>query len=689
MKPLNADDPGCNYTSSNCVIWQGPDIPCLKLCKGDSVSDVVHKLATELCNVLDTLDVSNYDLACLNIQTCAPKNFQEFIQTLVNIICQLQSSGGVPGASPAAPSADTVIPVAPCFYYVNAFGDTVTTMTISDYVTAIGNRICNTDTRVTVVEITVATHTTQINDLQTQVSAIPTATEETVIPYCVLPAIPTSQKDLLVATEQRLCQLEGATGTASQIYAALMQQCAGLGAQAPLAGTGGTMSGIPGWENSLLNIAGAINNIWLTICDIRAAVKNIQLSCCPEGCGGVSLSMISTLAAPNLTIYLNGTISANFANCDPSGSTVTISDATGGSYTTTMDLITFLNNGSGYVVALPGYINTAADITVNITACLKDFVTGTTCQSVLQYTIESSTDCPSMIYTPNTTEIDYSGASITGTNTYTVQVWSNDGTTLIATQSQLITFPAPITGTFSGLSINTTFRMRVVVTPAVGSPTSCPFTIVALLPTVLLPLTLGVAGNFSVLGDTGVTNGAVASSFIGDVGTTGGLITNIVGGDVTGTLYAVADPAVLAANVAVVNALVAAAALPFVALPADDVSGTTITPGYWNGPTNTIVNNTNVTFDALGDPNAVFIVAASTTLTFANNATVTLINGATWDMIFWVINTTATIGTNCTFHGNLIASGNINIGNATTVDGRVLTDAASVTLGDGLTIDNT
>jgi hypothetical protein len=41
---------GCTPISSNCVIWQGPDIPCINICNGATVSDVVAMLAQEVCN---------------------------------------------------------------------------------------------------------------------------------------------------------------------------------------------------------------------------------------------------------------------------------------------------------------------------------------------------------------------------------------------------------------------------------------------------------------------------------------------------------------------------------------------------------------------------------------------------------------------------------------------------------------
>ena len=44
----NSAPKGCNPVSSNCVIWQGPDIPCIDLCAGDSISAVLAKLCEQL-----------------------------------------------------------------------------------------------------------------------------------------------------------------------------------------------------------------------------------------------------------------------------------------------------------------------------------------------------------------------------------------------------------------------------------------------------------------------------------------------------------------------------------------------------------------------------------------------------------------------------------------------------------------
>ena len=88
MKPTNLNESNCESTSSDCVIWNGRDIECIKLCKGDSVTTVVFALATELCTMMDQLDISNYDLTCLNLDPCGkPTDFKGFMNLLITKVC--------------------------------------------------------------------------------------------------------------------------------------------------------------------------------------------------------------------------------------------------------------------------------------------------------------------------------------------------------------------------------------------------------------------------------------------------------------------------------------------------------------------------------------------------------------------------------------------------------------------------
>jgi len=479
------------------VIWQGPDIPCIKLCKGDNVSVVVYKLATELCKLLEQTNVSAYDLSCLQLVGCTPDTFQELIQLLISRICELENCVFEPCApgcqgrvcrvtgasgSGSAGCPDCVVNVCSHFYYTNQAGDTVTTMQLTDYVQAIGNRVCQLIDQIATINAILQNHETRITTLEN--APPPTFTLPKVTPVCVLPSVPTDMNLVLAALESQFCALIGATGGPNDIYAAILKQCAGL-TGAPQLGGSGTMGSIPGWDSSVQNLADAINNIWLTICDLRAAVVNIQTNCCPSGCAGVSLSMIAQLDGTDLTVWFSGTIPVGFNQCPPSGLTsFTVSDQSGNTVILTGDIAAILNSITGITWDLSiGPLNLADNLTVTATPCLTDGVS--TCQYTFTEVLANQTACPTMSYTPNDTQIAYSGNIIaTGTNvTYTVEVWDSLGLTLVQSQSILVTVPPAflLTGTFVGLTPSTSYKVRVVITPLVGAVTTCPFSTVTTL----------------------------------------------------------------------------------------------------------------------------------------------------------------------------------------------------------------
>lgn len=106
MKPLNLDKSTCNPISSNCVIWGGPDIECINLCKGDTITDVTYKLALELCKIMELLNITNYDLACLDL-ACAPEDFNSLLQAIINKLCTEGPAGPTGPQGPAGPQGAT------------------------------------------------------------------------------------------------------------------------------------------------------------------------------------------------------------------------------------------------------------------------------------------------------------------------------------------------------------------------------------------------------------------------------------------------------------------------------------------------------------------------------------------------------------------------------------------------------
>lgn len=276
MKPLNLDNKPCSPISSNCVIWQGPDIPCIKLCNGDTVSDVVGKLATELCTVLDTLNVTNYDLSCFNLVSCPPNDFQALIQFLIEQICALQ--GQTLGTTEVIKS-ETLVTVADCFVVGG-----VTVMTVAEYAQAIGTKVCSLVSQIAAINLAITSLDIRVTALEAVPA--PTFTLPSIIVNCTLsPSVLAGNSyeidvvlDALINDATTgYCSLLSATGTPAEIIAAVQSQC--------IADSDNTLtSGVPfatayagSWVDNadLSTAADAINNLWLVVCDIYTAFASL------------------------------------------------------------------------------------------------------------------------------------------------------------------------------------------------------------------------------------------------------------------------------------------------------------------------------------------------------------------------------------------------------------------------------
>ena len=278
MKPLNLDNRPCSPISSNCVIWQGPDIPCIKLCTGDTVSDVIFKLATELCTIMDQLKVSNYDLSCLNITACPPEDFQALIQLLINKICELngvtvndEKSGGCP---------DCVVSVAPCLVQNGQ-----TTMQLIDYVQMIANKICTLISEIDSINNDISIINSTLVDLQYQIDNLPTYTLPKIAMDCILSG--DQPLDAVVAAlvnDDTLgyCALINATGTPVEINTAVLSQCISDGDQ-PLSALPAVNTFSAYYSGSWVNavalgadpsVSNAIKNIWVAVCDMYNYISN-------------------------------------------------------------------------------------------------------------------------------------------------------------------------------------------------------------------------------------------------------------------------------------------------------------------------------------------------------------------------------------------------------------------------------
>lgn len=480
MKPINYDNASCNPISSNCVIWQGPDIPCINLCKGDTVSDVVFKLATELCGVLEQIDVTTLDFSCFNLTGCEPKDLQAFLQFLIDKICALEACCNQTSSTTRTSCPDCVVNIAPCFYYLDAFGNQITTMQLSDYVTAIGNKVCDILNQIDIINQTLVQYNIRITALEN--APAPTFTIPTVVPNCVLPSVPTEVQIVVDALEAEFCLLQGATGTPTDIYTAIAQECPNLSTSPILAPGGGNLGSLPGWINPVTNLADSINNMWLVICDLRAAVRNIQENCCPSGCDGITLTISAVITGgTGLRIYINGTIPSGFVQCNPLGTLFTISDTLGNSFTQYIDVVTNLNNAAGVLIDLSATpVNPASNLKIEANICLCNATTNAECCNYICYDLNNEAACPTVVLTPDITSIAYTVTPAVSA-TYTIQLYNNAGTTLVSQNITAGIAFTPFSGSFTGLTASTPYKVRVLVTVG-SSTTTCPFEATNTLP---------------------------------------------------------------------------------------------------------------------------------------------------------------------------------------------------------------
>ena len=110
-----------------------------------------------------------------------------------------------------------------------------------------------------------------------------------------------------------------------------------------------------------------------------------------------------------------------------------------------------------------------------------------------------------------------------------------------------------------------------------------------------------------------------------------------------------------------------------------DLDGKTFVPGVYMSPTSLAITGT-VILDGRGNPNSVFVFKTGSDFTTAPGSQVQLINGAQSGNVFWVVGSSATLGTDSTFGGTILATSGITANKRAHVDGRLLATSGAVTL---------
>jgi outer membrane autotransporter protein len=196
---------------------------------------------------------------------------------------------------------------------------------------------------------------------------------------------------------------------------------------------------------------------------------------------------------------------------------------------------------------------------------------------------------------------------------------------------------------------------------------------------------LGVAQSFAVLGGSTVTNTG-ATLITGNLGVSpGSAITGFPPGAVTqGTLHANDALAVQAHANAATAYTTLVGKVPMTNLTGQNLGGLTLNPGVYHFDTSAQLTGA-LLLNTSGNPTGTFIFQIGSTLTTASNSGISFLGSADPN-VFWQVGSSATLGTDTQFDGNILAltsitlttGASINLGRALALNGAVTLDTNAV-----------
>jgi hypothetical protein len=193
------------------------------------------------------------------------------------------------------------------------------------------------------------------------------------------------------------------------------------------------------------------------------------------------------------------------------------------------------------------------------------------------------------------------------------------------------------------------------------------------------PTNLRTASNFAVLAGSAITN--IGSSVVsGDLGISPGTaVTGFPPGVLNGTQH-VADATAAQAKSDLSTAYNDLVGRTPVTRIGTELGGTIVGPGVYDSGDGTFGLTGTLTINAGGDQSAIFIFKSATTFITASGSNVVLAGGAQACNIFWIVGSSATLGTNSTLQGNLLALTSVTLTTNSRVIGSVLAQNGAVTL---------
>jgi hypothetical protein len=499
---------GCNNTSSNCVIWQGPDLTCVDICNGDTISDVVAKLAEQLCECCGlnptgnnagaksrsggNLDIRTINQLCLEADYGKAGTIQQLVGNIIDKLCKStgQSASDVCSCSINLPECL----ISQASDYLNTT-DRVTSMVLNDpttnkgYAHFIAERVCVNASAINDVR---RLHNSLDGRVVALEGKVARQAKNTKLPPVILTiggtGRPQSLESAVVATNNSLNEYVVAMGAPGDINLAITS-APSLGGRKLLSGNG-TMSTVKNWVSVPRNLAQSFQNLWITMNDTRNALESIKDTVANPLCADITFDVKGTLqknasgSVTGINLDFSGsTIPSAYNNCDVKGSKVTISDSSLNQIVKYVNVINRQNSTTPYAISTSemGNLDLGSNYSVRIEFCASN--DDNQCSEIQNFTIANETACPSLtLGTVSSDTIAYTVSNMRYPEnkgyTVTVELKTNSGSLLDS--RSYTTFSTNITGTFGNLKSATQYKLNTLVSKSgVPEKSDCPVQVVS------------------------------------------------------------------------------------------------------------------------------------------------------------------------------------------------------------------
>lgn len=191
---------------------------------------------------------------------------------------------------------------------------------------------------------------------------------------------------------------------------------------------------------------------------------------------------------------------------------------------------------------------------------------------------------------------------------------------------------------------------------------------------------LGTAASFALFTSAGGFSNTGTTTIIGDIGYLTGSVTGNAMTLTGNTHYGDPEAAIASSDVAnAYSQLTNTTLYPCGTTLTTPIGGVTLVPGVYCSTTATELTG-NLTLDAEGDADAIFIIKIDGALSVNTPVDIILTNGASLKNVYWQVNGAFNLAAGAVFKGTLINAGAITLASGASISGRALSTAGLISL---------